>query len=81
MPGSYNTDYAVINEYFVRAFQIRFMEENRVLFPEFDISVEYERQRKSFIFIDDFVSLLTEFENSRVPFPEFYTENIEKILK
>lgn len=80
MPGSYNTDYAVINEYLVRAFQIRFMEENRLLFPEFDISVEYERQRKSFIFTDDFVSLLKEFENSEVSFPEFYTENIERIL-
>lgn len=80
MPGSYNTNYAVINEYLVRAFQIRFMEEHRVLFPEFDITVEYERQRKSFIFIDDFVDLLKEFENSGVSLPEFYTGNIEAIL-
>lgn len=80
MPESYNVDYAVINEYFVRAFQIRFMEENRVLFPEFDISAEYKRQRERFIFIDDFVDLLKKFENSGVPFSEFYTENVEKIL-
>ena len=80
MPRCYNVDYAVINEYFVRAFQIRFMEENRRLFPEFDICAEYERQRESFLFIDDFVSLLKEFEKSPVTFSEFYVGNIEKIL-
>lgn len=80
MPDSYNTDYAVINEYFVRAFQIRFMEENRILFPKFDLSAEQERQRKSFIFIDDFVELLKQFEQSGMPLPEFYTKNIERIL-
>ena len=80
MLNSYNTDYAVINEYFVRAFQIRFMEENRILFPKFDISVEYERQRNIFIFIDDFVDLLKKFEQSGMTFSEFYTKNIEGIL-
>ena len=80
MPQSYNVDYAVINEYFVRAFQIRFMEENHLLFPEFNISAEYERQQKMFIFIDDFVDLLKEFENSQVTFRDFYTKNIERIL-
>lgn len=80
MPESYNTVYAVMNEYFVRAFQIRFMEENHALFPEFDISAEYERQRQSFIFIDDFVDLLKEFEESKLPFLEFYKKNIENVL-
>ena len=80
MPQSYNVDYAVINEYFVRAFQIRFMEENHLLFPEFNLSAEYERQQKMFIFIDDFVDLLKEFENSQVTFRDFYTKNIERIL-
>lgn len=56
------------------------MEENRRLFPEFDICAEYERQRKSFLFIDDFVSSLKEFEKSPVTFSEFYVGNIEKIL-
>ena len=80
MPISYNTDYAVMNEYFVRAFQIRFMEENHVLFPEFDISAEYKRQRQSFPFIDEFVILFKEFEECKSQFSEFYPENIEKIL-
>ncbi|MCH5273199.1 MAG: DUF4932 domain-containing protein [Lachnospiraceae bacterium] len=80
MPKSYNTDYAVMNEYLVRAFQIRFMEENRRLFPEFDISAEYKRQRESFIFIDKFIALLKEFEKSELQFPEFYTKNIERII-
>lgn len=80
MPKSYNIDYAVINEYFVRAFQIRFMEENRTLFPKFDIPAEYERQRESFLFIDDFVDMLKVFEYSGMAFSEFYTQNIEEIL-
>lgn len=80
MPQSYNVDYAVINEYFVRAFQIRFMEENHILFPEFSLAAEYERQRKMFIFIDDFIHLLKEFENCSMTFREFYTNNIERIL-
>lgn len=80
MPKSYNTDYAVINEYFVRAFQIRFMEENSILFPEFNIAAEYERQRKYFNFIDDFIKSLKYYENDGVPFSEFYLNNIERIL-
>ncbi len=80
MLKSYNVDYAVINEYFVRAFQIRFMEENRALFPAFDISAEYQRQREHFIFIDDFVDMLKVYENSGMVFSEFYTQNIEKML-
>lgn len=80
MPQSYNVDYAVINEYFVRAFQIRFMEENHILFPEFNIFSEYERQRKMFIFIDDFVRMLKVFEKSRETFCEFYANYIERML-
>lgn len=80
IPNFYNTDYAVINEYFVRAFQIRFMERNKVLFPSFDIEKEYEYQRKAFLFIDKFVETLQEFEASDVSFLEFYLERIEGIL-
>ena len=80
MSQSYNTDYAVINEYFVRAFQIRFMEENSLRFPEFDLSVEYARQRKSFAFIDVFVDCLKRFEIGGKTFSEFYMTNIEDIL-
>ena len=80
VPNFYNTDYAVINEYFVRAFQIRFMERNKTLFPGFDIEKEYEYQRKAFLFIDTFVEVLQEFEAMKISFSEFYLEQIEKIL-
>lgn len=80
MPQSYNVDYAIINEYFVRAFQIRFMEVNHGLFPGFDISAEYERQRKMFIFIEDFVEFLKKFEKSRTTFGDCYKNSIEGIL-
>lgn len=76
----YNTDYAMINEYFVRAFQIRFMELHRALFPSFDIGKEYEYQRETFQFIDRFVEALRQFEETEVDFSEFYTERIEEIL-
>ena len=80
VPNFYNTDYAVINEYFVRAFQIRFMECNQALFPGFDIEKEYEYQRKAFLFIDKFVEALLEFEKTTLTFSEFYLGYIEKIL-
>ncbi len=81
MPQSYNVDYAVINEYIVRAFGIRFMEENRSLFPAFDVAAEYERQRKSFVFIERFVAFLRDFENSSMTFSAFYGQHIEEILR
>ncbi len=80
VPNFYNTDYAVINEYFVRAFQIRFMECNHALFPGFDIEKEYEYQRKAFLFIDRFVEALREFETSDMNFSEFYLARIEGLL-
>ena len=48
MYSFYNVDYAVINEYWVRAFAIRFMEKMR--FDDFDVNEEYVRQRKTFLF-------------------------------
>ena len=47
MYSFYNVDYAVINEYWVRAFAIRFMEKMR--FDDFDVNEEYVRQRKTFL--------------------------------
>lgn len=80
VPNFYNTEYAVINEYFVRAFQIRFMECNKKLFPNFDIEKEYEYQRKAFLFIDRFVETLREFEATKMSFSEFYLTRIEGLL-
>lgn len=72
MSNAYNVDYAVMNEYWVRAFTIRFMEENQQLFPEFDIEEEYRRQKESFIYMERFVELLKEFEQKEMRFEEFY---------
>ncbi|MDE7300276.1 MAG: hypothetical protein K2N94_15875 [Lachnospiraceae bacterium] len=80
IPNFYNTDYAVINEYFVRAFQIRFMELNRAVFPDFNIEKEYEYQRKSFLFIDRFISALKAFETQNIDFSGFYTGVIGALL-
>lgn len=79
MPRFYNVDYAVINEYWVRAFAIRFMEFHQQEFPDFDIPAEYQRQKESFIYIERFVDFLKEFEKSDLPFREFYLKTIHKI--
>ncbi len=72
MSDAYNVDYAVMNEYWVRAFTIRFMEQNHHLFPAFDIADEYRRQKESFIHIEKFVDLLMKFEKTEVQFEDFY---------
>lgn len=80
IPAAYNVDYAVMNEYWVRAFAIRFMEKNEPFFPAFDITAEYRRQRESFIYIDSFVELLKDFEQCCLPFETYYLRNIENII-
>ena len=80
MYKSYNVNYAIMNEYWVRAFAIRFMEIFKDSFPDFDISEEYLRQRESFIYIDAFVDMLKEFESTELTFSEFYLSNIANIL-
>lgn len=80
MLKSYNVPYAVINEYWVRAFAIRFMEINKNSFPLFDIQAEYTRQSEYFIYIDKFVEMLKVYEKSNVTFKEFYLNNISSVL-
>lgn len=81
MPDFYNVDYAVVNEYFVRAFAIRFMEEHTAVFQNFDIEAEYTRQRENFIYINRFVRELYEFEKDKLTFSEYYKKNINRILR
>lgn len=78
MANFYNVDYAVINEYWVRAFAIRFME--KLNFEDFDINEEYSRQRDMFIYIDRFTDLLKKYEKTDDCFEEFYLANLEKAL-
>ena len=72
IPNAYNVDYAVMNEYWVRAFTIRFMEQNQHIFSDFDITAEYQRQKESFIYIEKFVELLKAFEQTELIFEDFY---------
>ena len=81
IPRFYNTKYAVINEYFVRAFQIRFMEINKEWFPEFSISEEYRMQKEMFIYLERFISALKRFEDRDQSFSDYYIEQIDKILE
>lgn len=80
IPQFYNVDYAVINEYFVRAFQIRFMEQNRLLFPTFDIGKEYAYQKNMFVEMDRFLSALRKFEAGKESFSDFYVREIGRII-
>ncbi len=81
IPHFYNTEYAVINEYFVRAFQIRFMEINKKWFPDFCLSEEYRMQKEMFIYLERFISALKRFEEGNQSFSDFYIEQIDKILE
>jgi len=80
IPHFYNTDYAVINEYFVRAFQIRFMELHQTQFPDFDLSKEYRMQKDMFIYLDRFLRALKCFEEGTQSFSDFYIGQIDNIL-
>ena len=77
MPTAYNVNYAVMNEYWVRAFAIRFMEQNQQIFPDFDIATEYQRQKESFIYIEKFVELLKDFEQTELLFEDFYVDTMK----
>ena len=77
MSKAYNVDYAIMNEYWVRAFAIRFMEQNLHLFPNFDINTEYQRQKETFIYIEKFVQLLKDFEQSILAFEDFYLNTMK----
>ena len=79
MSNAYNVDYAVMNEYWVRAFAIRFMEQNQQTFPGFDIAEEYRYQKESFIHIEKFVELLKEFEQTKSPFEDFYLKTMSNL--
>ena len=77
MSNAYNVDYAVMNEYWVRAFAIRFMEQNLYIFPNFDIAEEYRFQKESFIHIERFVELLKTFELTELSFENFYLDTMK----
>ncbi len=80
MSNAYNVDYAVMNEYWVRAFTIRFMEQNQRLFPDFDIAEEYRFQKESFIYIEKFIELLKKFEKTELSFEDFYLDTMKKFI-
>lgn len=81
MPNFYNVDYAVMNEYFVRAYAIRFMEIFKKDFPGFDMEQELRLQRESFIYIDRFVELLKSYEKDGRNFENFYLSALKDIGK
>lgn len=77
----YNVDYAVMNEYFVRAYTFRYMRLFRNDFPDYD---EYcndtEKTKTAFIiYLDKFVEFLIEYEQSNLAFDEFYLKNLHRI--
>lgn len=79
IPSFYNVRYAVINEYFVRAFAIKFMRNFKYEFEYFDMQQEINRQREMFIFIDKFIELLNEYEKSNLTFENYYLSVLSKI--
>lgn len=78
MPSCYNADYAIINEYFVRACTILFLQEYN--FEDLDSSDEIERHRKSFPYIKRFIEALKNFNCIKENFESFYLRMIDELL-
>ena len=76
---AYNVDYAVMNEYFVRAYSVKFMKKFKNDFMNFDINAVIERHRKIFIHIDEFIKYLDEYESGDLSFEAFYLSKLDKI--
>jgi len=81
MLSFYNVNYAVMNEYYVRAYSILFMKKFRSDFPDFDIKADTERHKKQagFIYIDDFIAYLDEYESSNMSFEDFCLSKLNEM--
>lgn len=75
IPAVYNVNYAVINEYFVRAYVRHYLKLCDIGIDEFADKWEKER----FIYIDNFVSLMSEYERSSLSFEQYYLNALQKI--
>ena len=79
MMQHYNVNYAVMNEYLVRAYTIKFMKEFKNIFSDFDVNEQVECQKKTFIFIEKFVEYIDEYECQNLAFDIFYLSKLEDI--
>jgi hypothetical protein len=79
MIDCYNVDYAIMNEYWVRAFTDIFMMKLSDSFPNFDIKQDLARQRLNFIYLNDFITLLKQYEKQDISFCDFYLSSIDYI--
>lgn len=79
MIDCYNVDYAIMNEYWVRAFTDIFMMKLADSFPNFDIEKDLARQRLNFIYLDNFITLLDQYEKQDISFCDFYLSSIDYI--
>lgn len=76
----YNVDYAVMNEYFVRAYTHRYFEIFISDFPDFESYYKrIEETKDAFIYNENFVEMLKEYEKSGLIFEEFYLKNLFRI--
>lgn len=81
MLSFYNTDYAVINEYIVRAVVIMFLKNNPAMYSPSYIEEEILRQKKTFLYIEIFLLAIEQYTKSELSFEEFYISSISDLLK
>lgn len=80
MYSAYNVDYAVINEYFAIASTVRYMQLFKEDFIDYDnYCSDIERTKKAFVYLDNFVEFLSEYEKSNLAFAEFYLKILNRI--
>ncbi len=80
MLSFYNTDYAVINEYIVRAAVIKFLKNNPEMYSLSYIEEEMSRQRKIFPCIEKFLFAIERYTKLDLSFEDFYASSIPDLL-
>ena len=74
-----NVNYAVMNEYYVRAYTRRYIEIFKEDFTDSIFMTYNQKEEEVFLYIDSFVRSLRDYEKSDMSFEDFYLDNLPKI--
>lgn len=74
-----NVNYAVMNEYYVRAYTRRYIEIFKEDFTDSIFMTYNQKEEEVFLYIDSFVRALRDYEKSDMSCEDFYHDNLPKI--
>ena len=79
MWSCYNVNYAVMNEYYVRAYTRRYIEIFKEDFTDSFFMTYNQNEEEVFPYIDSFVRSLRDYEKSDMSFEDFYLDHLPEI--